>query len=351
MAFVSVPLGGASRADLRGFARCRAGYGGVVVAPGRLPLSVRQCARSDRVDIAGASAVAAQTTETHGLAPSVLGLPEIKVVASDVDGTLLTTGHTLPDDVSRTIVEMMDAGIAFFPATGKSRIGALNSFCEPLKSRLGVTSPGVYLQGLVVYKEGGELLYERALEPGVVAKVAQKARDLDCAWVAYSGDRILCEPMSARNQNLVDSLTEYHEPQAETDAELVEKIMGGSYSINKALLIADEQFIDTHRPAFRELLVGEATLTQAQADMLEILPLGASKGDGVRRLLDHLGFSFSELMAIGDAENDLEMLKFAGIGCAVGNALPSVKAAADFEVRSNNEGGVSEAIRRFVLKQ
>lgn len=82
---------------------------------------------------------------------------------------------------------------------------------------------------------------------------------------------------------------------------------------------------------------------------LQVLPLGASKGTGVEWLLKHLGVEPQHVMALGDAENDVEMLKLAGLGVAVGNACPKALKAADVVVGTNNDDGVAEAIHRFVL--
>ena len=82
---------------------------------------------------------------------------------------------------------------------------------------------------------------------------------------------------------------------------------------------------------------------------MQVLPLGASKGAGVEWLLAHLGVSASNVMAMGDGENDLEMLELACVGVAMSNAGARVKAAADVVVPSNDEDGVAEAIQRYVL--
>ena len=76
----------------------------------------------------------------------------------------------------------------------------------------------------------------------------------------------------------------------------------------------------------------------------------ASKGIALKELSEHLGIKQSEVMAIGDAENDLSMIEFAGTGIAMGNASETIKAAADYTVATNLEDGVKEAFDRWVLK-
>jgi Cof subfamily protein (haloacid dehalogenase superfamily) len=103
------------------------------------------------------------------------------------------------------------------------------------------------------------------------------------------------------------------------------------------------------RQQLAELIGERAALTQALTNSVEILPLGASKGAGVARLLADLGIDPQRVMAIGDAENDVEMLQLVGTGVAMGNAVARLKAVADHVVAGNDEDGVAEAIGRFVL--
>ena len=95
----------------------------------------------------------------------------------------------------------------------------------------------------------------------------------------------------------------------------------------------------------------DCSVTQALPTMLELLPRDCSKAIGVQKLCEALSINVAdELMAIGDAENDTEMLENACIGVAVGNACPRAKDAADFVLNeSNDEGGAGVAIETFVL--
>jgi hydroxymethylpyrimidine pyrophosphatase-like HAD family hydrolase len=121
-------------------------------------------------------------------------------------------------------------------------------------------------------------------------------------------------------------------------------------TIHKLIFMAEQARIDEVRPAAQAAFGGRAALTAALGGMLEVLPLGASKGASVAWLLQRLGVSPGRCMALGDGENDVEMLRLAGLGVAVGNAGPAARAAADVVVGSNDEDGVAQAIERFVLR-
>jgi len=88
---------------------------------------------------------------------------------------------------------------------------------------------------------------------------------------------------------------------------------------------------------------------QVEAMMLELVPEGVSKETGLRLLMEERGLAPGDVVAVGDGNNDVEMLRLVGAGVAVGNASEAALAAADHVVASSDEGGVAEAIRRFVL--
>ena len=83
---------------------------------------------------------------------------------------------------------------------------------------------------------------------------------------------------------------------------------------------------------------------------LEFTAQGVSKATGLRFLADYLGLTLAQTMAIGDSENDAEMLRAAGLGVAMGNAYPQVKALADAVTDDNESDGVAKAIQKYLLK-
>jgi hydroxymethylpyrimidine pyrophosphatase-like HAD family hydrolase len=98
-------------------------------------------------------------------------------------------------------------------------------------------------------------------------------------------------------------------------------------------------------------LNGSSRLMQAGvASMMEVMPHGASKGTALKMLLNEMNLTPDKVMALGDGENDIEMIQLAGIGIAVENAAQKVKDAANHVVATNDEDGVADAIERFVLK-
>lgn len=94
---------------------------------------------------------------------------------------------------------------------------------------------------------------------------------------------------------------------------------------------------------------GDMVISSSFRNNLEINLAGATKGDGIRCLAEHLGLNPEETMGFGDGENDITMMQLAGIGVAMGNGEDSVKAAADYVTDINDADGVALAIEKFVL--
>ena len=93
----------------------------------------------------------------------------------------------------------------------------------------------------------------------------------------------------------------------------------------------------------------EFTIMQSAPYFLEFLNLNSNKGIGVKALAEHLSIPMEQVICMGDAGNDYHMIKYAGLGVAMGNATDDIKAIADHITASNDEHGVAKAIQKFVL--
>jgi Cof subfamily protein (haloacid dehalogenase superfamily) len=144
-------------------------------------------------------------------------------------------------------------------------------------------------------------------------------------------------------------LIKYHEGEPEAIGAL-QNILD-TIPVNKVLAIkvAQPRAITALRWQLSMQINGTGKLVQALDDMLEILPPGASKGAALKMLLKDMKIPAEQVMALGDGENDIEMIQLAGVGVAVGNAHQKLKAVANHVVASNDADGVGEAIERFVL--
>lgn len=265
---------------------------------------------------------------------------DIKAIAVDLDGTLLNSDHKISPRTVRVLKQAMAQGVQVILATGKTS----TSREKPVR-QLGLNTPGVYSQGLVLVDADGSVRFERTMDPAAARAVIAFAEAHDCDLIAVvaSGTRILANRAGA----LVDFVIAHHEPTPDIVGPLSR--LPADTRINKLVLLTDPARIPALRTALAAQLNGSAELVRSMPQLLEALPAGASKGDGLRRLLESMGIDPRDVMALGDADNDLEMLTMVGLGVAMGNGNDRVKAAADFVTASNDEDGVAAAVERFVL--
>nr|AWA44806.1 hypothetical protein SO145G11_000007 [Saccharum officinarum] len=275
--------------------------------------------------------------------------PKFKYIFCDMDGTLLNSKSQVTARNAEALREARSRGVNIVIATGKARPAVIDALSMvDLSGRTGIvseSSPGVFLQGLLVYGLEGRQLYKRNLDQEVCREALLYSLENKIPLVAFSQDH--CYSMF--DHPLVDSLHYiYHEPKA--------KIVP---SIDELLETAEIQailFLETPvgissalRPYWAKVIEGRAHVVQAQPDMLELVPPANSKGNGVKILLNHLSISPDEVMAIGDGENDIEMLQLASFGVALANGSDKTKAVANVIGATNDEDGVAQAIYEYAF--
>jgi len=275
---------------------------------------------------------------------------DVKVVCVDMDGTLLdSSSSVLPSSVD-AIRMAMDRGVKVILATGKARPAAVKAMEKVGLAGdglvVGQKTPGIFLQGLQVYGHGGRALQGVSLDKDIAERVLMYAYENDISITCFLGDECVTPKMT---KELEELHYRYYEPYAQVMS--IQDIVRGP-AIRKMLLMHDPDHIRRFiRPQMDvELEATDACTMQAVETMLEIVPRGVNKWTALQLLVqDFDGFGgIDNVMAIGDGENDLEMIKGAGIGVAMGNAVPAVKQAADFVVASNDDDGIAEAIHTFL---
>ncbi|KAM0863528.1 hypothetical protein ACQ4PT_044543 [Festuca glaucescens] len=275
--------------------------------------------------------------------------PKFKYIFCDMDGTLLNSKSQVTARNAEALKEARSRGVNIVIATGKTRpavIDALN--VVDLSGRTGIaseSSPGIFLQGLLVYGLGGREIYKRTLDQEICREAFLYSLEHRIPLVGFSQDRCF----SMFEDPLVDSLHDvYHEPKAEIVSSIDQLL--GTAEIQKLVFIGTSEGISsTLRPYWTNAIEERAGIVQAQPDMLELVPPATSKGSGVKILLDHLCISPDEVMAIGDGENDIEMLQLASLGVALANGAEKTKAVANVIGAANDEDGVAQAIYDYAF--
>lgn len=268
----------------------------------------------------------------------------IKLVAIDLDGTLLTDDKKISRKNKETLKLAKSAGVKIVVCTGRP-LKAIGGFLAELE----LEEPGDYSitfnGGLVQKNDTGETIEKATLATEDVLELFEMGRQLAFPIDAVSEGNVFHLPSSEKNKSIYDMLNAslhhiYAEPGDITDEHIY----------NKVVVAFDADFLDQQIPKIPQKFQEKFEVIKTRDNLLEFMPKGVTKAYGISLLARDLGIGQAEVMAIGDEENDLSMIEYAGVGVAMENAVEAVRQAADYIAGSNEEDGVAEAVERFVLK-
>lgn len=203
--------------------------------------------------------------------------------------------------------------------------------------------PGVYQQGLTVYGKGGEMIYKKALNLDVVDRVVELCEKNGIPLLAYCGEEVYCRVRCVHT----DKVVAYADPVPIEVPEGLPSLIQKGIDIQKLIMVYDDHVLDEKRPFMEQELQSLVTLTKAVPGLLEVLPFGASKGEGVQVLLDHFDMSTEHVIAFGDGENDIEMLTIVKYGVAMENANKLLKDRAQYYTGHVNDHGVANVLKHL----
>ncbi len=265
-----------------------------------------------------------------------------KIVAVDMDGTLLNNDLKISPRAANAIKEAKEMGVFVTLCTGRMFASA-----KPYAEELGLNVPLITYNGALVKNSlTEEILYKRCLPLDEAVNVVKKCQKYDLSLNVYVNDMLYVEKITENVKkyadmvkipvNKVDNLIDFFEINNERPI--------------KMLAIGDEEELTKMRYEITE----EGTslyITSSYQLFLEFLHKEATKGLGLEAAAKNLGVEQDEIIAIGDNENDIEMLKYAGTAVVMENARSDIKRYADIVTKSNDDDGVAEAIENLVLRK
>ena len=266
----------------------------------------------------------------------------VDLIALDLDDTLLSTSLDVSPGNRAALAEAEAAGIRVVLASGRN-IHSMRQYA----ASLGLDGPGDYLicsNGAEIAESGsGRIVEERRLLPGFCVEAARAIEERGFPWQVYEHGVIHVNRPSKWSYE--DSrLTGQPAILVEDEGELF------APGLTKFVVPGDPADIEALRRELTELFDGRATVVTSKPYFLEVLALGVDKGSALLRLAALLGLPMARVMAVGDAMNDLGMLREAGWGCAPANALAEIKAAARLvSERTNDEDAVADLIGRVAF--
>jgi Cof subfamily protein (haloacid dehalogenase superfamily) len=265
----------------------------------------------------------------------------MRLVAVDVDGTLLDSSHQLRSAVRDALADLATSGVRVVLATARGP-QALGSIVRQLSF-----SP------LLVCFSGGWIgqLDSRSLLPTNVL--------LDRRLTPSAARVIVTAALNHKIEPNVYTPTEWRvrvlTPEIRTECEIVGSsplvtpvLLSENEKPNKIMLITGDDEQTKQLPIIANLIKPLSATTFSKPNYLEIIPMGVNKAKGLAAIAQNLEIELSQSAAIGDGLNDLEMLTEVGLGIAMGNASEVVKSAAKWVTQTNDEEGVAQAVKRLV---
>ena len=272
----------------------------------------------------------------------------VRLFAIDVDGTLLDGTHRLRSEVKEAVNGLAGSGVKVVLATARGPQAVVE-----------IVQQFDFAPSLICFSGGwiGEL-DSASMGPANVRSDQRLQTDIACSIVSLAINQgvepNVFTPDSWRVRKLTDEIAEEIRI-VNLQPVVSDELLAGDIEPSKIMLISRLDMADTALPSIERSIqslstVAVSTITYSKRNYLEILPAGVNKAKAVAALSQFLGVNLSEVAAVGDGLNDLEMLSEAGFAIAMGNASDRLKAAVDLVVRSNDEAGVAQAVEEILTR-
>ncbi len=260
----------------------------------------------------------------------------IKLIATDIDGTLLNYDRTCPEGLEECLKNLESKGVKVVPVTGRMHQAAIKIY-----NQLNFKDPLVSYQGGQINSADGEILYQQTLDKDCVTKAIKWARENKIHLQLYFNDKLYAEEDNAFiqrysvEQNIPYEIVNFDELNPTYSSKLLavdfdnpERVTGWVEELREKFPLC---FIVKSTPHF-----------------CEISHIKANKLDAVKFLQEYYGLKDEEVLTIGDQNNDIALLQAGGVRVAMGNATPELKEIATYITDHVENGGWIRAVEKFV---
>lgn len=265
-----------------------------------------------------------------------------KLLAIDIDGTLIKSDQTISPRTRTALIHAQEQGVQVVITTGRPTFGA-----APFADELRLADFGSH----VISFNGSEIcnwatkqiIHSVALDKDIKPYVYTFAKQHGFQTLAYIGQNVVAEDPT-------DKYVQFSSQRNKMPIRHVQNFLTDTDNEQpKFLVVGDPDPLHTLELEMAEHLRGRAEVYRSEPFFLEVVPHGIDKATGLSVLSTHLGISSDAIIAFGDGFNDVSMIKYAGMGVAMGNAQQVVKDHADLVTLSNEEDGIAEVVDRMLF--
>lgn len=268
-----------------------------------------------------------------------------KLLVLDVDGTLLNDEREISKRTLAALLKVQQMGVRMVLASGRPTYGLM-----PLAKTLELGNYGGFVLSYngcqIIKAQNGEILFERRINPEMLPYLEKKARKNGFAIFTYHDDTLITDSPDneyIKNEALLNNLKIIREDEFSTAID---------FAPCKCMLVSDkEKALIGLEQHWEKRLAGTLDAFRSEPYFLEVVPCGVNKANTLGALLEHLGVTREEVIAVGDGVCDVTMLQLAGMGVAMGHSQDSVKVCADYVTASNEEDGVALAVEKLILAE
>ncbi len=264
-----------------------------------------------------------------------------KLVVLDIDGTLVNSDKIITEKTKEYIKKATEKGAKIIIASGRTPYGIL-----PLAKEIELEKIGGYILayngGMCINCETMEVLYETDIAHTEMPKIYEYAKEHNIPLMTYNKDNLY---ISTEETKYIELEARLNNLKVIKSDDFVKDI---TFDFPKTLFTDDGEILAKHEPIIREMLP-HLEVFRSEPFFLEICPPNIHKATGIAKVIEILGIKQEEVIAIGDGFNDVTMIKYAGLGVAMGNAHDDIKAIANHVTLSNDEDGVCKVIEEFIL--
>jgi len=264
-----------------------------------------------------------------------------KLIAMDLDGTLNNDEKRITDKTRQALMDAQNQGIRLALASARPSPGLYKERdILRLQDHDGILMS--YNGGRIVSAATGQVLFETAMDMEVTRQVLRQLERLPVTPILDDGRQFY---VTSKTGYKVDYECRNNNMTCTEVANLADFLPFAPIKILMSVLPESLGAVQTQIAAF---LPPQLSVVQTAPFYLEIIPRTINKGQGILNVCAALNIRPEEVMAFGDAANDIPMLRAAGMGVAMGNAADAVKAAADYVTASNNDDGIAAALEQLL---
>lgn len=272
----------------------------------------------------------------------------IKLICIDMDGTLLMDQQNVSEENKKAIKEAVSRGIHVAITTGR-----VYNCAKLYSDEIGLKTPIIASNGAFIGGSNGETIYNNPLTANEIKDFLSLTKQY--GLLSYlTGNFGIVSTTELPDNHIYKVLNKRLKDEEKIKFEVIDNIDNAFKLYPNQLLkgvCIEKNNISNLMKVKEELkqLNPELEIVSSWDDNFEIMKKGSSKGEAVAQLAKYFNLKRDEVMCIGDSENDLSMIEYAGIGVAMGNAIDIVKQSAQYVTLPNTESGVAKAIKKFVL--